>query len=261
MGFQWRLPYGLQDTQRSIHTGASPGSLEARPVNGRGNWCFRLRTSGYTVGIWYGRGLTPITFHSRTFTSPELNNDMHDKELLAIFEAFKRWRHYLEGLAEPIDVVTDHKNLEYFSMTKLLTRCQAQWSEFLSQFNLTIRFRPRKLGMKPDALTRWWDIYLKEGGNTYKTVNPQNLRLIFTSTQLTESLRATSLIMPAVRASITMDSEKLLMDIKAYQATNNKATKHLDNTDPRWTQLTDGLIWHDGRIYAPETGNLRLRVL
>ena len=34
---------------------------------------------------------------------------------------------------------------------------------------------------KPDALTRRWDVYLKEGGNTYETVNPQNLR-IFTAT-------------------------------------------------------------------------------
>ena len=65
--------------------------------------------------------LHPITFHSRTFTGPELNYNVHDKELSAIFEAFKRWRHYLEGSAKPIDVVTNHKNLEYFSMMKLLT--------------------------------------------------------------------------------------------------------------------------------------------
>ena len=96
--------------------------------------------------------------------------------------------------------------------------------------------------MKPDALTRRWDVYLKEGGNTYETVNPQNLRPIFTSTQLTESLRATSLFMPAIRASITMDSEKLLMDIKTHQATDNKATKHLNDTDLRWTKSADGLV-------------------
>ena len=64
----------------------------------------------------------PIAFHSRTFTPPELNYDTHDKELLAIFTAFKVWRHYLEGSAKPIDVVTDHKNLEYFATTKVLTR-------------------------------------------------------------------------------------------------------------------------------------------
>jgi len=63
----------------------------------------------------------PIAFHSQTFSAPELNYNVHDKELLAIFEAFKIWRHYLEGSASPIDVITDHKNLEYFSTTKVLT--------------------------------------------------------------------------------------------------------------------------------------------
>jgi len=63
----------------------------------------------------------PVAFHSRTFSTLELNYNVHNKELLAIFEAFKIWRHYLEGSASPIDIVTDHKNLEYFSTTKILT--------------------------------------------------------------------------------------------------------------------------------------------
>ena len=67
----------------------------------------------------------PVAFHSRTFTTAELNYNTYDKELLAIFEVFKIWRHYLEGLAYPINVVMDHKNLEYFSTTKVLTRRQA----------------------------------------------------------------------------------------------------------------------------------------
>ena len=33
----------------------------------------------------------PVAFYSRTFTVVELNYDTHDKELLAIFEAFKIW--------------------------------------------------------------------------------------------------------------------------------------------------------------------------
>jgi len=96
----------------------------------------------------------PVAFHSRPFSAPELNYDVHDKELLAIFEAFKMWQHYLEGSALPIDVVMDHKNLEYFLTTKVLTRRQARWSEYLSQFNLVIWFRPGRLGTKPDTLTR-----------------------------------------------------------------------------------------------------------
>ena len=65
-----------------------------------------------------------MAFHSYTFTTAELNYDMHDKELLAIFEAFKIWQHYLEGLVYSIDIVMDHKNLEYFSTTKVLTQKQ-----------------------------------------------------------------------------------------------------------------------------------------
>ena len=33
----------------------------------------------------------PVAFHSRTFSAPELNYNVHNKELLAIFEAFKIW--------------------------------------------------------------------------------------------------------------------------------------------------------------------------
>jgi len=63
----------------------------------------------------------PVVFYSCTFTAVELNYNTYDKELLAIFEAFKIWQHYLEGPAYPIDVVMDYKNLEYFSTTKVLT--------------------------------------------------------------------------------------------------------------------------------------------
>src|SRR6267154_3394519 len=109
----------------------------------------------------------PVAFYSRTLNVTELNYDTHDKELLAIYEAFHTWWHYLEGSALPIDVVTDHKNLEYFATTKLLSRRQARWSEFLHHFHLVVRFRPGRLSAKPDSLTRRWDIYPKEGDKDY----------------------------------------------------------------------------------------------
>ena len=67
-----------------------------------------------------------VAFYSCTFTIIELNYNIHNKELLAIFEAFKIWQHYLKDLAYPINIVTDYKNLEYFSTTKVLTWRQAQ---------------------------------------------------------------------------------------------------------------------------------------
>ena len=62
-----------------------------------------------------------VIFHSYTFIIAELNYNIHNKKLLAIFEAFKIWQYYLEDLAYPINIVIDHKNLEYFSTTKILT--------------------------------------------------------------------------------------------------------------------------------------------
>lgn len=216
--------------------------------------------------------LHPIAFHSRTFTAPELNYDVHDKELLAIFEAFRSWRHYLEGAPKTVDVVTDHKNLVYFSTTKILTRRQARWSEFLSQFNLSIRFRPGKLGAKPDALTRRWDVYPKEGSSDYAAVNPHNLRPIFTDSQiiltgeqLASSLRATILMQPALRASVVVDVDTLHEDIREANTIIPPPIPDSDSdsetTSTRWSKDDDGLVRLDGRIYVPDHNDLRLRVL
>ena len=112
-------------------------------------------------------------------------------------------------------MVTDHKNLEYFATTKLLTRRQACWSEYLSQFNMAIRFRPGKLGTKPDALTRHWDVYRKGGNTDFTLANPSNLQPIFTEEQLKASLRATYFASLIICSAIIMDIEKLHQDIRA----------------------------------------------
>ena len=56
----------------------------------------------------------------------ELNYLIHDKELLAIVSSFQHWRVHLEGTLEIVQVVSDHKALEYFMTTKALTTRQAR---------------------------------------------------------------------------------------------------------------------------------------
>jgi len=67
-----------------------------------------------------GNEVHSVAFHSHSFTAMELNYDIYDKELLAIFKAFKIWQHYLEVPAYHINIVMDYKNLKYFSTTKML---------------------------------------------------------------------------------------------------------------------------------------------
>ena len=39
-------------------------------------------------------------------------------------------------------MISDHKNLEYFMLSKHFSYCQACWSEFLSHFNFKISYCP-----------------------------------------------------------------------------------------------------------------------
>lgn len=100
--------------------------------------------------------LQPVAYFSRKLTPVECNYEIYDKELLAIIEAFEQWRPELAGMntEEPIKVMSDHKNLEWFMSTKQLNRRQARWAEFLAEFNFVINYRPGKQGTKPDSLTR-----------------------------------------------------------------------------------------------------------
>ena len=68
-------------------------------------------------------------------TPAECNYEIHNKELLTIVVAFEEWRRYLISTPEPIRVITDHKNIEYFTTTKALNRRQARWSKKLAEYN------------------------------------------------------------------------------------------------------------------------------
>jgi hypothetical protein len=98
--------------------------------------------------------IRPIAYYSRKMTGPELNYDIHDKELLAVVEAFKEWRVYLEGTKYPVQVYTDHKNLLYWTTTKQLNRRQVRWSETLASYTFKINHVRGTENGRADALSR-----------------------------------------------------------------------------------------------------------
>ena len=124
--------------------------------------------------------LHPVAFYSKKHSPAECNYEIYNKELMAIVWAFEEWRPHLEGSRHQIQVLSDHKNLEYFLSTKLLNHRQARWSEFLSRFDFRITYRPGKAGGKPDTLT-WRSGDLPTEGderllaNQYAVLKPQNL--------------------------------------------------------------------------------------
>ncbi len=95
-----------------------------------------------------------IAFHSRKLTDAELNYEIHDKKLLVIVNSFKQWRVYLKEFRHQIQVYTDHKNLLYFMITKVLNRRQIRWLKELSSYNFQIQYWKKSENSKINILSR-----------------------------------------------------------------------------------------------------------
>ena len=84
---------------------------------------------------------------------------VHEKELLAIVRALKRWRSDLIGV--PFQIYTDHKTLENLHHQKELSHRQARWMEFLSQYDGKIVYVKGNNNSVADALSRLPDDLLE----------------------------------------------------------------------------------------------------
>jgi hypothetical protein len=73
----------------------------------------------HTDGLWH-----PIAFRSSSMDPSERNYEIYDREMLAVITALKDWRHFLEGLPHPFEIITDHSNLEYWRTAQNLSRRQ-----------------------------------------------------------------------------------------------------------------------------------------
>src|SRR6266404_1327873 len=70
--------------------------------------------------------LHPVAYYSRKLKDPERNYDIHDKELLAIVDALRKWDTYCKTTGPRIEILTDHKNLEYWKTKRDLNLRQAR---------------------------------------------------------------------------------------------------------------------------------------
>jgi hypothetical protein len=75
----------------------------------------------------------PITFNSKTLKDAKLNYPTHEKELLAILHAIRKWK--VDLLGSPFLVYTDHKTLLSFHIQHDLSRQQAHWMEELAIYD------------------------------------------------------------------------------------------------------------------------------
>ena len=97
----------------------------------------------------------PVAYFSRKMIPAETRYKTHNAELLAIIEAFKTWKHYLEGCKHKVLVVTDHHNLCRFMDTKSLSSRQVWWAQELSKYHFWIDYCQGKVNGAVDVLSRF----------------------------------------------------------------------------------------------------------
>ncbi|KAJ3474978.1 hypothetical protein NLI96_g12135 [Meripilus lineatus] len=94
----------------------------------------------------------PVAFDFMQLKGAELNYPVHEKELLAIIRALKKWR--VDLLGEHFTIYTDHRTLENFQTQKELSQRQARWQELMGQYDFEIVYVPGELNTAADALSR-----------------------------------------------------------------------------------------------------------
>jgi hypothetical protein len=94
----------------------------------------------------------PVAFDSMQLKGAEKNYPVHEKELLAIIRALKKWRSDLLGTH--FYIYTDHRTLENFDSQKDLSCQQLRWQEFMLQYKMTVTYIRGEDNTVADTLSR-----------------------------------------------------------------------------------------------------------
>jgi len=94
----------------------------------------------------------PVAYFSRKLNDRESNWSTYEQECLALVEALKHFRHYVEG--KKVYLFTDHKALIHLNKQPKLTAKQARWISFINLFNYSIGYREGCTNKIADALSR-----------------------------------------------------------------------------------------------------------
>jgi len=210
-----------------------------------------LSQQSATDGKWH-----PVAFYSKSLSSVERNYEIHDKKMLAIICALEEWRHFLEEATHPVEIWTDHKNLEYFMMAKKLNRHQARWSLHLARFDFLLHHCPGRTMGKPDALSRRADHKNRASDNE----NVVLLRPEFLAVHALEGVELTGIeqkILSNIRKR-NRDRDQEEPIAKAARELRRSANGTVHSLE--WLNI-DGLLRFRGKIYVPWSPDLRRQIV
>jgi hypothetical protein len=93
-----------------------------------------------------------IAYYSRCLSHVEKNYCVTRRELLAVIDSLRHWRHYVSGVS--IIVRTDHASLTWLRNFKQPEGQLARWLERLAEFHIDLQYRRGAASGNADGLSR-----------------------------------------------------------------------------------------------------------
>ncbi|MBW0499261.1 hypothetical protein O181_038976 [Austropuccinia psidii MF-1] len=177
-------------------------------------------------------GKHPIAFDSRKLLSAELNFEVHDKEILGIVWALKRWRAFLLSLSNSFE------------------------AEFLSKFHFTITYHPGRLATLPDASSCWDGVY-PERGVGFISKNPQIFHQVIKQDGIQES-RFFSIKVEVFSDFIDQIQKEVWKD-KDYEEIIKQLERGESVTDYSLDPQAELLLFND-RVVIPSNEEIQLNI-
>ncbi|KAG3231132.1 hypothetical protein PI124_g23773 [Phytophthora idaei] len=100
-----------------------------------------------------------IAFESHQLKAAEKNYPVHDKELLAMKYDLVIFRVHLPD-SKPFVIYTDHVSLRTATQSPHLSQRMAIWLSFFAEYNFEVKYKPGRLNVVTDALSRRLDYEL-----------------------------------------------------------------------------------------------------
>ena len=237
--WQWDEPQQQAfDTLRTAFTSApilvlwDPGRPTRIEVDASGFATGGALLQKHEDGLWH-----PVAFRSASMQPVERNYEIYDREMLAIIEALKDWRHFLEGLPDPFEIVTDHSNLEYWRTAQDLSRRQARWALYLSRFKFLLTHRPGKANTQADALSRL-DIH-------QVTDAEDNRQQVVLKPEVFAKLAAANMVINPLESRLRCASARESQVLEGLAQLHKSGPRRLVNGLAEWEE-DNGLVYYKG---------------
>jgi hypothetical protein len=223
--------------------------------------CFRVETdaSNYAYGAVLSQKKPdnqknhPVTFFSKSMTPAEQNYGILDKEGLAIIKALQHWQHWLEGTKIPVEVLTDHKNLQYFTKPHILNQRQLRWMDLLNHYNYVISYHPGDRNSAVDTLSRKGEHVPQNPEEDLPTTlfPPERFQEIATKIAQLDDHEYIDVIIAIIKEAMQSDQ----------QIQEQTRTLLPSVTLPDTVTLLNGLAYYSERIYVPEDNTIRAAIM